>query len=82
VCPGERRHGIPQLLWYPPIKSVNFDENFGGKFLEGNFAEKFGKKEISSYGDGNYFLGVETLVRHVVNYSILTFRRKKALDTN
>ena len=25
-------------------KSVNFDKNFGRKFLEGNFAEKFGKK--------------------------------------
>jgi hypothetical protein len=25
-------------------KSVNFDKNFGRKFLEGHFAEKFGKK--------------------------------------
>jgi hypothetical protein len=34
--------------------------------LEGNFAgKKFGengKKEISGYGEGNYFLGVETLI--------------------
>ena len=50
---------------YHAGKSVNFDKNFGRKFLEGNFAEKFGKKEekrkFRVMEKEIIFLGVETL---------------------
>jgi hypothetical protein len=29
--------------------------------LEGDFAKKFGKREISGYAEGNYFLGAGRL---------------------